>query len=250
MKHATGHVIYGIDGRDRFALAPLDEAVLFATGADVDRLLSASVASREGLIKAEDLGTLPIVDYELMLARLCTANFGDTVAQNITCKACSKRYAVEFSLGTYADLLAAEVIPHTGGAFHGQTLRLPSRDILAQVGPGGPLPVLWDKSGVLTQEDIVAVETYLSKACPVLQEDILAACPECSAEQKFRFVLRDWASARLAARYKRVVAQVHLLASAYHWHIDQIFALTGVSRAALVQAIRTQRGQPSPMGAR
>lgn len=249
MKPATGQIIYGIDGRDRFALAPLDEAVLFATGADVDQLLSASITSQEGLIGAEDLGILPIVDYELILARLCTANFGDTVAQNITCKDCGKRYAVEFSLGTYADLLAAEVIPHTNGAFQGHTLRLPSRNSLAKAGPDGPLPVLWDKSGALAQEDVAAVEAYLSKACPVLQEDIPAACPECSAEQRFRFVLRDWVSARLAARYKSVVTQVHLLASAYHWHIDQIFALSRVSRTALVQAIRTRRGQAGPMDA-
>lgn len=250
MKPAMGQVIYGIQGRNRFSLAPLDEAVLFATGADVDRLLDASVTSQEGLIAAEDLGKLPIVDYELMLARLCTANFGDTVGQNITCKSCGKRYGVEFSLGTYADLLSAEVIPHTEGVFQGHTLRLPSRDSLAQVGSEGPLPVLWDKSGTLAQEDIVAAEAYLSKACPVLQEDIPAACPECNAEQRFRFVLRDWVSARLAARYKSVVAQVHMLASAYHWHIDQIFALSRASRTALVQAIRTQRGQAAPMRGR
>ncbi|MEO1638491.1 MAG: hypothetical protein AAFU41_04515 [Pseudomonadota bacterium] len=250
MRPAIGQVIYGIDGRDRFALTPLDDAALFATGADADQMLAASVAGQEGLIGAEDLGALPIVDYELMLARLGTANFGDIVAQNVTCKDCGKRYAVEFSLGTYADLIAAEVIPHQGGAFQGHTLRLPSRDSLVKAGPNGPLPVLWDKSGKLAQEDVDAVEAYLSKACPVLQEDIPAACPECDATHHIRFVLRDWIGARLAARYKSVVAQVHLLASAYHWHVDQILALSRTSRMALVQAIRTQRGQTAPLAAR
>ncbi len=250
MKPVIGHVIYGIEGRASYALAPLDERALFASGPDPDRLLAAGLIPREGMIEAEDLGGLPIVDYELMMAQFAIANFGDGVGQNVNCTCCGKKYAAEFSLGTYADLVARDVTQHDGQDFLGYPLSLPSRDALASAGPDGPAPVIWAKDTPLNVDDIAALEAYLQKACPVLQEDINAPCPDCGTVQSYQFVLRDWVVQKLSARFRNLAAQVHLFAAQYHWRVDEIFDLPRPSRLALIDTIGAQQSRLAPAGPR
>lgn len=249
MKPVIGHVIYGIEGRTSYAFSPLDEQALFASGADPDHLLAAGLIPREGMLGPQDLGALPIVDYELMMAQFAIATFGDGVGQNMNCACCGKKYAVEFSLGTYASLVAKEVRQHDGQDFMGYPLALPSRDALATSGPDGPAPVIWGKDSPLEAQEIAALEDYLQKACPVLQEDISAPCPDCDTVQSYHFVLRKWVGQKLSARFQNLAAQVHLLAAQYHWRVDEILALPRPSRLALVDTIRTQQPRLAPTSA-
>ncbi|WP_019954993.1 hypothetical protein [Yoonia vestfoldensis] len=241
MEPAAGQVIYGINGRDRYAFAPLDDAALFDIGADPDRILCAVLLPDAGLIQPQDLGALPIVDAELMLAHFCATTFGDAIGHNITCRSCQKKYGVEFSLSTYAGLLAAEVVPHRLPDFRGHPLRLPSRDLVRTTSPTaeGLARAVWQKQGVIAAEELQALEAYLEKSCPVLQEDITSPCPACQTEQSFRFVLRDWVVMKLRSRLKQVLMQVHLLATAYHWRTADIFALSRANRMALIDTMRS-----------
>lgn len=235
-------MIYGIDGRDRYAFAALDDAVLFDIGADPDLILTAVLRSRQDLIQPQELDALPIVDVELMLAHFCYATFGDVIGHNITCRSCQKKYGVEFSLSTYAGLLAAEVVPHRLPDFRGHPLRLPSRDLIRATPPSADAlaGAVWQRQDAIAADEVQALEAYLERACPVLQEDIASPCPACDAHQSFRFVLRDWVVMKLRSRLKQVMMQVHLLASAYHWRPREIFALSRANRLALIDTMRSQ----------
>lgn len=240
MDSAFGQVIYGVDGRNSYAFAPFDDSALFALGADPDTVLSCHVKEDAALIGSSDLDTLPIVDAELMLAHFCAATFGDTVGHNITCRACQNKYGVEFSLSTFATLLAAEVVPHKTSELCGHPLRLPSRHLIRTTAPSAEAlaRAIWQKPGAIEAADVLALEAHLEKACPVLQEDISSTCPACETEQSFRFILRDWVAMKLRSRLKQVVMQVHLLANAYHWRPHEIFALSQANRMALADTIR------------
>jgi hypothetical protein len=100
-----GQVIYGVSGHRDYALNALSEAALFEVGDDVDAAVARSLVSGDGRITPEDIPGLPLVDYELIMAHLHVATFGDLIAQNITCSECRNRYAFEFSLGIFARLL-------------------------------------------------------------------------------------------------------------------------------------------------
>lgn len=245
---ATRNVIYGIEARASFALGPLDERALFDIGADPDRMLEHSIQALEGCIQPQELGALPIVDFELILAHFCITNFDDTAGQNLTCDACGKKYAVEFSLGTYLGILTSEVKRHTDPGFRGYPLVLPSRDIIAQAGPDGLVNAIWAKTDPVTSDDLEALEAYLEKACPVLQEDIGGPCPDCQTAQTFHFVLRDWVAAKLKSRLRGLIAQIHLLAAHYHWRVDDIFALSRASRLALIDTIQGRKAHLTPAG--
>ncbi len=237
----AGQVIYGIDGRDRYVIAALDDSRLFTLGADTDALLSSHLQQDAALIGPDDLGALPVIDAELMLAHFCVATFGDTIGHNVTCRSCAKTYGVEFSLATYAGLLAAEIAPHRQPTFRGHPLRLPSRDMIRLTPPSARdlARAVWQKPGSLTAEDVQALEAHLEKACPVLQEDIASTCPACATTQSFHFVLRDWVAMKLRTRLKQVMTQVHLLASAYHWRPADIFGLSRANRMALIDTMRS-----------
>lgn len=248
----TGGVIYGIDGRVGYVLGSLDDRVLFDAGPDPDRLLAAGVQSIAGCIQPYELGELPIVDFELILAHFCINSFGDVIGHNITCLSCQKKYAVEFSLGTYVGLFSAEIERHSLPDFRGHPLTLPSRDMIAAAPPGpeGLARAVWHKAGALAGDDLQALETYLEKTCPLLQEDISGPCPNCQTEQPFRFVLRDWVVMKLTSRLKQLVTQVHLLAATYHWQLDDILGLSQANRLALINTIRSHSARQSAGGLR
>jgi hypothetical protein len=242
-----GQVIYGIDGRTRFALGPLDDRALFERGANLDQVLAASVRVMKGTIQPQELGSLPIVDLELISALFCIENFGDVIGHNITCKSCRKKYGVEFSLSTYVSLLTAEITPHAVPDFRGYPLTLPTRDMIssADSDPARLARAVWHNAGPFQAHELQALETYLEKTCPVLQEEIGGPCPACQTAQTFRFVLRDWVTRKLNIRLKQTLMQVHLLAATYSWRLEDIFALNWANRLTLIDTIRsdaTRRG--------
>lgn len=252
MEPQTGRVIYGIDGRAGYVLGPLDDLVLFDAGPDLDRLVAAAVQPMAGCIQPDELVALPIVDFELILAHFCIESFGDIIGHNVTCRSCQKKYGVEFSLGTYVDLLTAEIDRHSLPDFRGYPLTLPSRHMIATAPaqPGGLARAVWHTAGALADEDLQALETYLEKTCPVLQEDISGPCPDCRTEQPFRFVLRDWVVMKLKSRLKQLIGQVHLLAANYHWPLSDTLGLSHDNRLALVNAIRSHGARLAPGGLR
>lgn len=238
----TGHVIYGVGKRRRYACRPLDERALFRLGADPDRLMPRVLVPGEDGLTAENLPDLPLIDYELMLAHLYAGTFGETIGQNVDCSDCGKKFSVEFSLPAWVGQVRGAVAPDEGGAFEGAPYALPTRAILKTVArdPGALARRLWQGETALAPERMAAFEAQVAKACPILTDDIEAPCPRCGEVVRKRFVLRSHLASRLRVRLQALLSDIHVLASSYHWSAADILGLPRQTRTALVDTIRLQ----------
>lgn len=234
-----GHVIYGVGGRRDYACRPVDEQALFRLGADVDRILPLVLVPGEGRLEPEDLLDLPLVDYELVLAHLCAASFGETIGQNVDCAECGKRFSVEFSLSAWVqDVRGAAAAAER--AFDDVPFALPTRAILDEAAhtPEALAERLWQGAVPLPPARFGAFEAAVARACPVLADDIEAPCPRCGEIEQKRFVLRRHLASRLRTRLQSLLSDVHVLASSYHWSAADILALPRQTRSALIDTIR------------
>jgi hypothetical protein len=238
MHMQTGQVIYGIEGRRNYAFAALSDTALFSMGADIDQLLADVIQEGDGSIGPDDLNLLPLVDYEFLQAHFYIAHFGDLITRNMDCPECKKKYAVDFSLRTFLSLVAEEMPKDEGREFQGATFRLPCRATLSDAGgdPAHMPALLWKGDG-----DTQAFEDHLAKLCPLIEEDVQTNCPRCETGQSYRFSLRGHLGERLSARMRHLVAEIHILASQYHWSAPEILALSRESRRALIDTIQQQR---------
>ncbi len=244
----TGHVIYGSGGRRRYACKPLDEHTLFQLGAEADVLLPVALSPGEGDLTAADLPDLPLVDYELMLAHLYLATFGDKIGQNVDCPGCGKKFGVEFLLPDWVAGVRAGV-DRDGAGFDGGTYLLPTRRLLA-AGPRDAAALaqrLWQSETPLAEDRLAAFEAHLARACPIFVDEIEAPCPRCGETVRHRFALRRHLVKRLEARLQSLLGDIHVLALSYHWTARDILALPARTRTALVDTIRARRRQtPAP----
>ncbi len=243
----TGHVIYGVGRRRRFVFRPLSDQALFQLGAETDVLLPGILAPSEGDLTAEDLPELPLVDYELMLAHFYAATFGTTIGQNLDCAECQKKFAIEFSLPAWLEDLRGGVANVAEQSFEGEPFALPTRKLLGEIPrERGTLALrLWQGEAALSPDRMAAFEATVARACPVLVDQIVATCPRCGETVRKRYILRRHLAARLASRLRALLAQIHVLASNYHWAAADILDLPRQTRAALVDTIRerAQRGR-------
>lgn len=246
----TGHVIYGVGGRRRYACTPLDEHTLFRVGAEPDALLPGALAPGEDNLTAADLPDLPLIDYELILAHLYAASFGEIIGQNVDCSECRKKFAVEFSLPDWVGNVRAAVT-RDQGTFDGGRYSLPTRRVLGQVArdPVALAQRLWQGDNALPPDRIAAFEAHLARACPILRDEIEAPCPRCNEIVRHRFVLRRHLAQRLQARLRALLADIHVLAASYHWSARDILALPLRTRTALVDMVRAGTRQRRALAA-
>lgn len=239
---ASGQVIYGVGGLRDYAFAPPDERALFALGADADQLLGRLIAGGQGALAPEDLGDLPLCDYELILAHLYRAMFGEVISQNVDCAACHKKFSVDFSLADWVGQIRGGITPERAREFDGAGYRLPTRAILRSGArdPGALARRLWQGAAPLAPNRLADFEAQVARDCPVLQDDIEAPCPRCSEVVRKRFVLRAHLATRLAGRLRALLRDIHVLASSYHWSAAEILGLPRQTRAALIDTIRRQ----------
>jgi len=246
----AGQVIYGVDGRRDYAFGPLAERALFRLGADIDRLLPIVIDPGDGRLGADDLPDLPLCDYELILAHFYSATFGETVAQNVDCSHCGKKFSVEFPLGAWVRQVRDTVMRDEARAFDGVPYALPTRAILSSIVPDRESLArrLRPKESPLPPERMAAFEAHIAEACPVLRDDIEAPCPRCGETEHKHFVLRRHLAARLAARLQAFLHEIHVLASSYHWSAADILDLPRQTRRALVDTIRNQSQRRRALG--
>jgi hypothetical protein len=244
----TGTVIYGREGRRRYACRAIDERALFQLGADPDRLLPLVLCAEDpAAIAPDDLPHLPLIDYELILAHLCTASFGAIVGQNVDCRDCGKKFAVEVSLPDWVAEVRRGI---DAPAFDGAPFALPTRALVATVGRDArALAQRLRQGDALLAESAAAFEAAVAAACPLLADEIVAPCPRCGAEARHRFVLRQHLAGRLRGRLQALLGDIHVLASTYHWRPAQILDLPRQTRTALIDTIRQSLARRRALGA-
>jgi hypothetical protein len=75
---------------------------------------------------------------------------------------------------------------------------------------------------------------------PLTALQLVAACPSCGATNRIDFDLEGWLLGLLAAEQRRLIDDVHALASAYHWSEAEICALPAWRRRAYLARVAAE----------
>lgn len=170
---------------------------------------------------------------------MCTS-FGPRMPGSATCERCSEE--LEFELDARAFLEAEPTDPDARVEVAGHVFRLPtSRDLALIAGRDESHDAVTllldacrlDRGGALalSQEEIDELGEQLELADPLAETRLTLCCPECSAEWEDALDLTAFAWAEVESRAKRLLFEVHRLASAYGWSEADILAVSESRRA-------------------
>lgn len=192
------------------------------------------------------LARLPIGRRDSLLLSLRARAFGRQVTGLATCPACGEQveidfdledvrvspeeeapddeleieaggYRARFRLPTSLDLAA---ISQTGDP-HAARLALAERCLLdLSPSAGGPLPAAL----------VAAMSARMAAVDPQADVQLELVCPTCAHEWRVRFDIVTYLWADLDAWARRILVEVHTLASAYGWREADILALSPARR--------------------
>jgi len=224
------------------AIDPLDGALPVAAA----RVLSACVGDI-GRIHLDVLAWPVNLRLQGLLA-VTIASFGPEWIWSTRCTAPGCEAAMDLPLALQ-DFLAADVAERVECELaDGRNLPVAvptgrdQLDWLGEVAPGEDdmLRRLLPQGTVdedLDLADHAAIERALVNADPLRTLEIETACPECGSDLTLPLDLEAACLVRLAGLRPRLLDEVHLLASAYHWSESEIMAVPAARRAAYLARI-------------
>jgi hypothetical protein len=215
------------DGGTAGAVALVERLLVEAPGGDTVPTAASLVAS----------------DREALLAAVYRRTFGDAVRATATCAGCGSPFDVDFSLTdlerTLRDDRPTVAVRPDGDALvlpDGTRFRLPTgadECAVAAIAPERAESEL--RSRLVLDGDAAAAEDAMAALAPLVEHDLEVACPECGATQTARFELASYLLGALAGELGQLAREVHTLAVAYGWGLDEILALSRRRRRAYVE---------------
>jgi hypothetical protein len=222
-------------------LSPPGVLDLWERGLNLHPLDRGVLALRAGWPEAsESVADWPLGRRNRALAALRRACFGELRGRT-TCPQCGE--PVEFGLdgGTLAEPSDVEI---ETVSVAGETFRLPTSRILASVvdepDSGTAAAKLCDRcrtggaereQGPLTADDVERIGEAMALADPLAEIAFAFECPSCGAEFHEGLDLAEFFWREIEAEAKRLLEEVHALASAYGWRERDVLALSPVRRA-------------------
>ncbi|MET9761291.1 hypothetical protein ABZ016_19890 [Streptomyces sp. NPDC006372] len=224
------------------------------TGADERTATGTSTAAALALLDrlvvgaAPPAATLPSADRDRLLLAAHRRAFGDRVEATLTCCSCGDPFDLDFTL-TALDGALLRDRDRTPADEHGHyrasgvgVFRLPTgRDELAvaDLEPKAAAIALQDGCVVDAGPDFDAdtFQRVLDDIAPLADLDLDAPCPGCGNVQQVHFDIQDWFLSALVADRPRLLADVHRLATAYHWSPRDILGLPRGERRELVTLV-------------
>jgi len=211
----------------------------------VDRsLLALSLANPETTY--DRLADLPLGARNRALAELRSSCFGPGLEGWTTCEQCGEKLEFRFDARTLAAAAQSNTPTVEMG---GHTFRLPTSRDLARVsretdsrtaaarlldacrlGVGNAPP--WSDA------ELKEAGERLAEADPLAETRLTLDCPACGRRWDETLDVGAFLWAEVEARAKRLLLEVHTLASAYGWSEGEILALSEARRAYYIEAAR------------
>jgi hypothetical protein len=196
-------------------------------------------------------------DRDRLLAAVYCNTFGPRVEASPQCVRCGDPFDLTFTiddLRATVDRAAAaagvEALPDGSyRAESGVRFRLPTgEDELAVAGvPSAEAEhALFERcclEGPPGVDSRSAIESVLEELSPVLEIDIATACPECGAAQSFQFNIQDYLLRAIEQERPRLLGEIHRIARAYGWGLEETLSLRRGDRRRLVDLIESERSQ-------
>jgi hypothetical protein len=236
-----------LTGRDEFA-------VLGASTANAIQLLSALLAEAQGgadgAIRALDLVA---ADRDLLLAAIYERAFGDKIESTLTCARCGQPFDLHFSLRKLIETAHSEtteprLTPLGGGNFEtldGFRFRLPTGNDeleLAGLSAAEIETRLFERCALdgKWQGAAAGFEDLLEHVAPLLHLELVARCAECHHSHQVQFDIQSYVLGAIAAERRRLLLEIHRIARAYSWPLDDILSLSRSDRRQIVELIENE----------
>jgi hypothetical protein len=238
------------------ALSNADFLTLWENGHRLHPLDAALLAIRESLPENPDTQVAddPVADWTLgrrnrALAELRTLYFGPRLEGWTTCSQCGEK--LEFEADCRSLARTHEETSCQPITIHGSTFRLPtSRDLAAIAGETDPqraaLLLLQnctvdrpaDYISDWSESEIEAVAETMALADPLAEIALSFECPVCQHTSEEVLDLSSFLWAEIETRAKRLLLEIHALASNYGWAESAILAMSDVRRAIYLQMVQ------------
>ena len=203
------------------------------------------------LSTADPAVTAVVADWPLgrrnrALLDLHASWFGPRLEGWTSCPSCGEK--VEFELDARELAMAAPDGPtHDAVTVGAYAFRLPtSRDLAHAIGleaaesatglldrcrTGGPETAEW------TDDLLEAVEESFASADPLAEIRLALSCPSCQGEWEDALDIGRFLWAQVESRARRVLWEVHTLATAYGWSESETLALSDARRAMYLEIV-------------
>ncbi|MQX37656.1 hypothetical protein [Roseospira navarrensis] len=219
--------------------------------------LAAALVMPGGTVAAADL---TLADHDAITAALYRALYGARIECHVPCRACDRRFETGFALDDWLAALAEAAGPVPvrrldDGLWrldaedpHGAVrFRLPTGADLAAVA-GAPeaarAEALRRRCVIEGDPDDPRLDAAMSRAGPLLDDEIEAVCAYCDTPQAFAFRLSDYLMAALARERPVLLREIHALAATYHWSRAEILAIPRGERRDHVRLIQAAAPEP------
>jgi hypothetical protein len=183
--------------------------------------------SRRALALAPDDASLPIGRRDASLLELRVALFGSDFTGVTSCPACGEEIELAFD----ADEVRREP------PFDDPSLRLPTTEDLIAIEHMTDLAsaraMLLERCGA-SEEDVAR----MAEADPQADVQIDADCPACEHRWREPFDIASYLWTEIAVLARRLLLEVHELASAYGWSEHEILELSSARRNAYLEMVR------------
>jgi hypothetical protein len=216
---------------------PLDRALLILGAAEADT-------------PYERLADWPLGRRNEAVAQLRASCFGDAVRAWLSCPVCAEKLEFELDgrlLAGAADRHGARDVPIV---VNGRSFRLPtSRDLAAAARESDPLqasmrlaesccleaqaPATWSEA------ELEELGQALALADPHAEIRLPLQCPGCGHAWEETLDIASFTWEEIEARARRLLFDVHTLASAYGWTEAEILSLGSGRRALYLEMVRT-----------
>jgi hypothetical protein len=191
------------------------------------------------------LADWPIGSRNRALAEWLSASVGPGLAGCATCEQCGEK--LEFELDARALLETEPTDPDARAEIAGHVFALPTSRDLVRVAradePHDPVTCLLESCRLdqgdplaLSQDEVDELGELLALGDPLAETRLTLSCPECEADWVQTLDLTAFAWAEIESRARRLLLEVHLLASAYGWSEDEVLAVSAPRRAFYLEA--------------
>jgi hypothetical protein len=211
----------------------------------IDRALVLLSAALPEVAGAE-LADWPLGKRNRALAEWLCVSVGPSLAGRTTCSQCGEELEIEFDARALLELEPAD--PAAEVEVGGHAFRPPSTRDLAHVAgvhdPDDAVAALLEQCRVddrrdalsLSTDEIAEVGEALALADPLAETRVALRCPECEAEEEETLDLAAFAWTEVESRAKRLLLDVHALATTYGWTESDVLSVSEERRAFYVEA--------------
>ena len=193
-----------------------------------------------------DPAVLPIGAANARLLQLRCRLFGPRLTCIADCPQCGERLELDFSIGDLP-LPPLDAPELTGVGAERLRFRLPTWADLAEIARAEGEEdqrslllrrcLLEPESGEVSASDVAAMSEAMEAADPLAELLIATGCSRCGVQFVARFDVVEYLWTELDARARRLLGEVHELASAYGWRESEVLALSTVRRQAYLEMV-------------